>query len=271
MKKAILALLAVGTMALVGGCVVEDDEGQFSLTWSITVDGLAGSCAEVGASKVEVIATHSSGDGFSDTFNCTDMAGRTDPLPTGNYTVVVKLLDAGNHQLNSVDIVLNESVFNNENRNIGNFVFAFQFAKASFRVQMGQGANTANCVENGGAGVVLEEIRLSDAAATMCLPFDITGVTNENDQQVTHQTCTKFLCQFRNTLHTIHGLPNGNYLIQVLGYKGATGATPYVCYTSQSTPFTINGNDVTLGTGGVIVAPFTSTDARCNATKPEDE
>src|SRR5262245_40498037 len=109
MKKGILALLAVGAMAL-GGCVVDDDEGQFTLTWSISVDGFAGACQEVGATTVEVISTHlPTGDGFSDKFNCTDMAGRTASLPTGDYNVVIKLLDSGNHQLNSVDIVLSKT------------------------------------------------------------------------------------------------------------------------------------------------------------------
>ena len=129
MKTGILGLLAAGAMAM-GGCVVNDD-GNFSLTWSIVVDGRAGTCNEVGATTVEVISTHGSGTGLSDKFNCSSFAGTTDPLPAGDYTVVVKLLDANNNQLNSVDVVLNKRLDSGDNVGLGNFAFAFTLSKTA--------------------------------------------------------------------------------------------------------------------------------------------
>ena len=105
-----------------------DSDGSFSLTWSIVVDGRAGTCAEVGATTVEVISTpvgSGPGSGFSDKFSCTSFAGATDPLPAGDYTVVVKLLSATNVQLNSVDIVLTEQLLSGDVVSLGNFAFAF--------------------------------------------------------------------------------------------------------------------------------------------------
>ena len=103
-----------------------DNEGTFSLTWSIVVNGGAGTCAEVGAKTVEVISTRAgSGSGISDTFSCSSLAGTTAPLPAGDYTVVVKLLSATDVQLNSADIVLTEHLLSGDLLDLGTFDFAF--------------------------------------------------------------------------------------------------------------------------------------------------
>lgn len=103
-----------------------DNDGRFSLTWSIVVDGGAGTCAEVGATTVEVISTRvGSGSGLSDRFSCTNFAGTTGPLPAGDYSVVVRLLSAADVQLNSVDIVLTEQMSPGDLVSLGNFAFAF--------------------------------------------------------------------------------------------------------------------------------------------------
>ena len=133
--------LALAALCL--GCAespTEISDGSFSLTWSIVVDGQVGTCAEVGATTVEVISSRvGSGSGISDRFSCTSFAGTTDPLPAGEYTVVVKLLDAGNVQLNSVDIVLTEQLLAGDVVILGNFAFAFLSSTATFTMQVGQG------------------------------------------------------------------------------------------------------------------------------------
>ncbi len=260
MKKGILALLGACALSS-GGCFTGDDpEGRFSLTWSITIDGFPGQCDEVGGATVEVIATHlDSGDEFVDLFDCEDFGATTSQVPAGPYEVEISLLDGAGVQLNAVPIILDPDVFDDETVSLGNFEFAFSFPQLSFRVQMG-GAQQSNCTENG-AGVSNEEIRVSDAAATQCLPFDLLV------ESTTQATCSRLVCYENNVTHTVAGLQAGNYLLQVLGYKGATGPDPYICYVSDTIPFTVGSSDVNLG---LVVAPFSDQfdPVRCNATKP---
>lgn len=266
MKKGFLGLFAVGALAL-GGCFVSDPEGTFSLTWSISVDGFAGTCAEVGGDVVQVIATNNnSGDGFSDTFRCNAFAGTTAPMPTGDYTVVIKLLDNSNHQLNSVNLVMQHQLFDGDNVGLGNFQFAFVFPKVRFTVAMGNNPN-GNCSEApGAANAAFEEIRVSDTSASACIPFDIIGVTDAQNHLVTEETCSPFLCQFRNTVHAIAGVDPGNYLMQVIGTQLGGGTVPFDCYISDPVQFTLGGSDVNLGS--IVARPIS--DLRCHVAKPQD-
>ena len=261
MKKVIFSLLA---MAALAGCPIEDDEGDYSISWAITVDGQSGSCAQVGASAVQFTSTLSdTGDIFVDTFrNCGAGSGVTGPMPIGHYNVVARLLDGdtpfGPSVTFTIDVVRNQTTLG------GTAVFPFAFPDATFTVQMG-GVPQNNCTESG-AGVVFEEVEVYDAGKQQCLNiFDITGVTNESNQQVTVRSCELFLCQFGNTVHRLRDLDPGTYDIRVLGYKGSTSNTAYVCYASAFVRFDVGGSDKNLG---VIVAPFTDLiDSRCNAVK----
>jgi hypothetical protein len=143
-----------------------------------------------------------------------------------------------------------------------------------FRVHMGSAAVTGgNCNPtnpNNGAGVALEEIGLLRGNSTTCFEADITGVTDENDDEVTESTCVPYLCQEEGTVRVIRDLPDGQYTLAVFGRKGATSSTSApVCYVSTEMSFTIrNGNTVDMGT---IFAPFDTifdTENLCNATKP---
>ena len=128
MRKGIVGVLAAGVLA---GCsddgpISNELEGRFLLTWEITIEGSAGTCAEVGAESVEVTAEHAgTGDVFVETFPCEDLGRTTEPIPTGNYSVEIRLLDAGDVQLNSVDIVLPSQIQDGEITELGNFEFAF--------------------------------------------------------------------------------------------------------------------------------------------------
>lgn len=269
MMNRFLAVLAAATLA---GCFGGGDSGgRLQVSWNITIDGLAATCADVGALSVEVISTRAgTSDLYSDTFNCSAFGGTTGRMRAGRYTVVVKLLGANDVPFTDPTVVFEADVFSGETTLGGTAVFPFIYPEASFRVQMGNGT-TSNCGASnpgGGAGVAVQEIRVFDAGGNSCLRFDLDGVTNASNQPVIESTCELFLCQESSTVHFLTGLPNGTYDIQVLGYKGATGGDPYPCYVSAEVRFTISGNDVDLGP---IVAPFTSSlDARCDATKPED-
>jgi hypothetical protein len=264
MKKGLLALVLLGSLV---GC---SSDGRLSLTWTITIDGANADCAAVGASQVEVISTlQGTSAGTSDLFTCSRFSGTTGPLSPGDYTVVVKLEDAGGGVISSVPPV-NATVFSGDTTNAGHFVFPFVNPKATFTVHMGSaivtGGNCNPTNPGNGAGVALEQIDIRKG--TQCIAATISNITNENNQAITKPTCAPFICQENATQHVVTGLAPGNYTISVYGFKGATGPTPALCYISSAMPFTIGSSDVNIGQ---IFAPFDDsmdTQHLCNATKP---
>lgn len=269
MNKAIWLVLALGTASAVG-CSASSD-GTIAVSWAVTVDGAASTCASVGAASVEIVTRRSSGKEYTDLFNCTAGSGNV-RVPEGTYTLFAYLLDANENRLTDgpgAPVIVEED----KTTQVGVIEFAFTFGSVSFRVHMGSSAVTGgNCSPtnpNLGAGVALEEIRVT--SGTQCMAFSITGVTNDNNQPVTEATCDPFICQLETTVHTVSGLPDGQYVLQVLGYKGATsGTNAPLCYISNQMSFTITGsNHPNLQT---IFAPFDDsqdTQGLCNATKPQ--
>jgi len=270
MKKGMLVLLAAVAVASVLGCT--SARGRFRLTWSVTIDGLAAACADVGGTTVEIISTdQDTGEGFSDLFDCSRLSGVTRGLPAGDYSIVVRLEDNAGHTLSQIGPI-NGSAFSGDTTDVGHFEFQFVYPKARLFVHMGSaqvtGGNCQPTNPGNGAGVALEEIDIR--SGNQCMDAAITGITNESNQPDTGATCEQLLCQPVTARHVISGLPTGTYTIQGYGFKGATSGTPAVCYISQPMNFTISSADVDLGT---IFAPFDDsldTQGVCNATKPEE-
>jgi hypothetical protein len=271
MKKALLAVLAVAAASQLFACVSNND-ATVRLSWTILVNGAAGSCASVGATDIRVIATRGGSRTVVD-FNCTTTGSGEFDIDEGLYTIEVQLIDSAQNQLNSVDIIMTHDLFAGDVVNLGNFDFSFTLSfRASFRVHMGSAAVTGgNCSPTNpgnGAGVALEEVRIAQGAA--CLgSFDMTGVIDENNRPFTARSCQQIVCQPNSIVHTVEDLLPGNYQIQILGYKGATSGTPRACYYSLAMPFTITNGDVNLGEIFAPFNPLPADDVFCNATKPE--
>ena len=248
--------------------------GNVNVSWAITLNSAAATCAAVGAAGVEFIHRATSGKEYRDTFNCSDGSG-TVALPAGGYTLFAYLLDANDDRLtDGPGAPL--TVAAGQTTNVGVIEFAFTLGTVTFRVHMGSadvtGGNCNPTNPGNGAGVALEEISVIRVSSSQCILLSITGVTNENDQPVTESTCDPFLCQLETTVHTLSGLQDGQYLMAVFGHKGATSAqNAPICYVSDEMGFTISGgNTVNLGQ---IFAPFDTqfdTQNLCNATKPQD-
>jgi hypothetical protein len=69
--------------------------GTISGSWDITMGGMASTCAAVGATQVEFLATDSQMMPHSFLFDCNALTGTSNSLAPGSYTVVVNLLDSG--------------------------------------------------------------------------------------------------------------------------------------------------------------------------------
>jgi hypothetical protein len=251
MKKAILGVLALATVGL-GGCVSGDDEGSILVSWSITVNGRAGTCAEVGAANVRVIVREGGTTLDQPTFACA-LGGAELVIEPGTYQVQVDLFDAGNNQLNSVPFLMNATVRADRTANLGNVEFTFQLSfSPTFTVRWGSTNETCSS-----GGIVHEEIRISTGGA--CLDADVlVGGTPE-------LTCERYVCAEGNVQRTLQDLPPGNYLVQVIGYKGATSATPRPCYYSDAVSCTSTACPATIT---ALFDPLPEDEQFCNATKP---
>lgn len=61
-------------------------------TWTLFKDGVDATCADLGAHRVEILASSAGGFAYSNTFDCPLGKGTTEAFPLGTYEVVVSLL-----------------------------------------------------------------------------------------------------------------------------------------------------------------------------------
>jgi hypothetical protein len=258
-----------GTLVVLGPFDFRISGGTVRLSWSLNVNGAPGTCAQVGASEIVVIAMRG-GTRTDVFFDCTPSGAGEFPTLAGLYSFEIQLIDVAGNRLNSVPVIITRDVFAGDIVNLGNFEFDFNLSySATFTVQMGDNTVTGNCTASnpgGGAGVAVEEIRVSTGGA--CIPMTLSGILSETNQPTTGQTCSLIVCQPETVVHVLEGLTPGNYQIQVFGYKGAIGPTPVgPCYLSTIRSFTITSGNVNLGT---IVAPYDlAAPSECDATKPQ--
>jgi hypothetical protein len=93
----VFALAALATT--LSGCIIESSSscgaGAVQAEWTVTASGSAVSCAQVGATEVDINVND-----MSAPFNCTDVSGVT-PAVTGgvSHAVSLTLLDSSNNVL----------------------------------------------------------------------------------------------------------------------------------------------------------------------------
>ena len=251
MKKAILGVLALATIGL-GGCVSGDDDGSILVSWTITVNGRAGTCAEVGATSVRVIVRENGQVLDDPSFPCVT-GGAELVIAPGSYQVQVDLFDAANTQLNSVPFLMNAIVRADRMTNLGNVEFTFEIGfSPTFQVRWGSTNETCST-----AGIVHEEIRISTGG--QCLDYELLVGSSAAS------TCERYVCAEGNVQRTLQDLPPGNYLIQVIGYKGNLSATPVPCYYSDAVACTSTSCPTQIT---ALFDPLPEDEQFCNATKP---
>ena len=255
MKKAFLSMLVLATVSQLAGCVSEGDDGSILVSWTITANNQASNCAAVGASTVRVIVREGGTVLADPSFACS-AGGAELVIAPGTYSVQMDIFDGGGTMLNLVPFNMSATVRAGATTNLGNAEFAFtlNFDK-SFRVQWG--STNESCST---AGIAQEEIRIS--TGNQCLDVDLlVGSSNQ-------ATCVRYVCAEGNVLRTLQDMPPNNYLVQVIGWKGATSATPHACYYSDAVACTQASCPATIT---AIFDPLPADEQFCNATKPEPD
>jgi cysteine-rich repeat protein len=85
---------------------IYDDGGYFQWAWTL-IGGNTGNtltCAQAGTPTAEIGCMVTGGTPSSDLFDCTDGAGITSVLATGNYSCRFAVLDSGNNQVSLTNI-----------------------------------------------------------------------------------------------------------------------------------------------------------------------
>jgi hypothetical protein len=183
MKK--IALFALAAAALAAGCTSDSGQGQLSATWSITIGTQAARCSDVDGKTVEITSIPSNGGTTKvDLFDCSAMSASTSTLPTGVYTVKVRLLDSNNAMLNSVTPTGTFSVTRGGVTNIGNFIFAFQAQAAqgtlSLTWMITRGGSLSTCAAVNGRTLELTSTPVS-GGTPLVDQFDCTDMTATTD------------------------------------------------------------------------------------------
>lgn len=145
-----LALLLVVVAACGGGPSIGDDDddvppgaGTFSFKWRIESDGALATCAQFGATQIEIISNGPSGETV-DRFSCVPMgSGTTSPVSPGSYSNLVSLLDAG---ASSVQTLPAETNVVQEGSNVDIGTFFFTFGSACDASTCGGCCNGNSCV-----------------------------------------------------------------------------------------------------------------------------
>jgi hypothetical protein len=272
MKKLALAAIACAGLTQATGCIfVSDDDtgGQFRYSWTVSP----------GCLDTDYISFVSTGptQSFDDVYDCTLGQADSPTMELGSWTISGSLVnDNGTFSDMSDDFTVDGpinmsgqlSVDGELNTDLATFAFVAgppPISDVNFGVDYGV-AGGMNCTATpSGSGVAQQEIRLYDVGGSTCL--DIQIFTNDNMFPGPFGACeTGVICYENNTTQTFADLPDGDYEVEVIGYKGATGGNTVACYYSGAVPFSAPTADI----GNILAAfdPLPADDAECNATKP---
>lgn len=99
--------------------------GRMSFSWELQTGGSLGTCAEVGATQVEILTSNNSnGDERVKRFPCMSSGfGSTDLLSAGPYTVLISLLDSNQLAINNAPTQF--PTITNGDVNLGVQIFGF--------------------------------------------------------------------------------------------------------------------------------------------------
>lgn len=103
MKSFIFTALLIGAASQAAGCIIVDDDedtGNINVTWdTVTADAngnpVQANCPAGASSAIiySLLEGAPAGDAYIDKYNCGDFAGTAADLPSGRYTVWVRLTD----------------------------------------------------------------------------------------------------------------------------------------------------------------------------------
>ena len=94
MNKLVFAAMLVGSLSLATGCIISSDDevsANFDFSWTLSSQSNEG-CGS--ATTARVTSELAGGEKFIDLYDCVAGGGLSAPLPLGDYTVWVDLLDA---------------------------------------------------------------------------------------------------------------------------------------------------------------------------------
>jgi hypothetical protein len=121
LPQGLMALGCVGAALLLPGCFVDSSPpppvcgpGTITVGWFVTANNTSISCAQAGATEVDIIV-----DGtMTAPFNCNDHVATTPGLSAGNHSVAIDLLDSGGNPLSQAPAVTVQVC--NANTDLGN-------------------------------------------------------------------------------------------------------------------------------------------------------
>lgn len=272
MKTSMKTILTTGLLGLAlaaCGGTSSEDEGQFLVHW--TLPG-GGACTADDAIRVTYTP-----DVGTDVFPCLNGSGEqqglTGNLPLGSYTLTIELGSGGSA---GVPFTPYENVpaitqpgdleFDGDVQDVtatfteGSTIDSFNI---SFSVDFGLDDDGAspNCTQTdvGGLGVNQQHVDLLDMAGGVCVgAISIVDGAGADVGDACAPAGTNSVCQERTTTQTLVGVPPGDYVIVINGYK--SGSLTDACWTAQFAFDTADATqaDITLGD---LTVPFDETQA----------
>jgi hypothetical protein len=151
--------------------------GTFSLSWTLSDEGTAVPCDQIGAVTVTLLLfPKNAGFGFPQTLSCAAGAGRTGAQDPGTYDVEISLGTAGGAVATLPrmrDVVLRDG----QDTSLGAVVFEVD-ASGGLRFRLKATSASSNCGGTGAGGAAIEGVQLAlRSLDEVCLPttFDIAA------------------------------------------------------------------------------------------------
>lgn len=176
--RAGLTALVLTTALASQGCVIDQvDDQAFTWSWEVEYVGGAGaaSCENAGARWVELAATHArTGATYSNRWNCTDVSGLGDVIPSGPYRVAVRLLDASDRVLSQTVIPPQQDqvVFVSEDRLTDLGIVVFQIQAFHLQWSIRRAGQLVTCPIASATGVQLTAVLKTETGPSPPLVFD---------------------------------------------------------------------------------------------------
>lgn len=287
MRKLGLSALALAGLVSATGCTIVE-EGTYSFSWQLTYGGVPYTCKDLGAVTIAGRVFRAGADRtkekprYEDLFTCPESqatgSATSAPFEVGTYDIAIEVWNAEMVRINPEDSVYRGRVITSSATPLAlsstTSPTAFPMGRrVIFDVDFGSaGGRNCDTGQDGDNGVALQEVLLSGQG--QCVPLYIrfdgmyTGCGNDGNGvcTTTCENASRALCQGNSVSQVIIDVAEGTYTLEVHGLKGATDATPVICYTGKAEVVVGGTIDNDAGT---IVAPFTSTDPKCEATKPD--
>jgi hypothetical protein len=211
--------------------------GTFSVAWSVTnTSDQVISCDSIGAQSMTALLRNRAVQGGStQIFTCQTLGGTSEPIAPGLYDLNFELVGSGGAPttglIATAPAQMGVTIASGQNVQLSPVTFVVD-ATGALELSLATNTSGGNCAS--GAGITATTITLERASDQACQPVTFAISAGASSSAGTYTVnCAAPVpgpCIDADQKLTASGIPAGNYVIRVRGYKGGA-----LCWTNNDT------------------------------------